>query len=92
MTSRKFLAIIVCTLTIIIVFSTYRSDLPSISKELYFYYISNYESDTHAYNMVSAIYLNYRFFDTIFETLTLLVSVIGIIYFSRHSLGGDISE
>ncbi len=44
--------------------------------------------DTGATNAVAAIYLNYRVFDTIFEALLLLVSIIGIIHFSRHE--GDI--
>lgn len=51
---------------------------------LFHYYINNFLKDTGAYNAVTAIYLNYRLFDTFFETLLLLVSVIGIIYFSRY--------
>lgn len=54
------------------------------AQELYHYYIENFKTDTGAGNAVTAIYLNYRLFDTFFETLLLLVSVIGIIYFSRH--------
>jgi len=52
--------------------------------DLYNYIINNYQQDTGALNAVTGIYLDYRVFDTLFETLTLLVSVIGIIYFSRH--------
>lgn len=48
------------------------------------YYMTNFMEETAAQNAVTGIYLNYRVFDTLFETLTLLVSVIGIIYFSRH--------
>ncbi len=51
---------------------------------IYSYYLDNFIADTGALNAVTAIYLNYRMYDTIFETLLLLVSVIGIIYFSRH--------
>lgn len=54
------------------------------STELYHYYMDHFREDTGAGNAVTAIYLNYRLFDTFFETLLLLVSVIGIIYFSRH--------
>lgn len=54
------------------------------SKDLYHYYVDHFYMDTGAGNAVTAIYLNYRLFDTFFETLLLLVSVIGIIYFSRH--------
>jgi multisubunit Na+/H+ antiporter MnhB subunit len=52
------------------------------------YYIHNFISDTAAHNAVTAIYLNYRVYDTLFETLTLLVSVLAIIHFSRHE-GGE---
>jgi multicomponent Na+:H+ antiporter subunit B len=51
---------------------------------LYQYFITNFQADTGSINAVSGIYLDYRVFDTMFETLLLLVSVIGIIYFSRH--------
>ena len=46
--------------------------------------MNNYDKDTLAKNAVAAIYLNYRIFDTIFEALMLLVSVMGVIHFSRH--------
>lgn len=52
--------------------------------DLYKYFITNFYQETGSANAVSAIYLDYRVFDTLFETLLLLVSVIGIIYFSRH--------
>ena len=47
------------------------------------YYRQNFIADTAAENAVTAIYLNYRVYDTLFETLTLLVSVLGVIFFSR---------
>ncbi|HDQ14311.1 MAG TPA: DUF4040 domain-containing protein [Sediminispirochaeta sp.] len=41
--------------------------------------------DTGAFNLVSAIYLGYRAFDTFGETIVLLCAVTGSIYFlSRH--------
>ncbi|MDA3845261.1 MAG: hypothetical protein PF505_01790 [Vallitaleaceae bacterium] len=57
--------------------------LPEAS-QLKAYYMTHFMNDTGALNSVTGIYLNYRVFDTLFETLVLLVSVIGIIYFSRH--------
>lgn len=54
------------------------------ASDLKTYYMTYFIRDTAALNAVTGIYLNYRVFDTLFETLTLLVSVIGIIYFSRH--------
>ncbi len=52
--------------------------------ELYEAVMKNYIVDTSAENSVASIYLNYRMFDTIFEALMLLVSVMGVIHFSRH--------
>ena len=49
--------------------------------------IANYARETMAINAVASIYLNYRIFDTIFEALLLLVSVMGVIHFSRHEEG-----
>jgi len=46
--------------------------------------MNNYSTDTLATNAVASIYLNYRIFDTVFEALMLLVSVMGVIHFSRH--------
>jgi multisubunit Na+/H+ antiporter MnhB subunit len=41
-------------------------------------------------NPVTGIYLYYRLFDTLFEALLLLTSVVGIIYFSRYA--GEVNE
>ena len=48
------------------------------------YYRTRFLQETGAENAVAAIYLNYRVYDTIFETLTLMVSVMGVIFFSRY--------
>lgn len=48
------------------------------------YYVKNSFAQTGGINIVTSIYLNYRVFDTLFETLLLLISIIAIIYFSRH--------
>lgn len=84
---RKILAIYMIVLFIIIV-SLQAYPIDKISSILFKYYQSNFYQDTGALNGVAAIYLNYRVFDTIFEALLLLVSIIGIIYFSRHE--GDV--
>ena len=46
------------------------------------YIAENHVKDTSANNAVTAVYLNYRFFDTLFESLVLLVSVLAVISFS----------
>ena len=43
----------------------------------------NHYADTGAGNAVSAIYLNFRLWDTLFEALVLLVSAVAVISFSR---------
>ena len=48
------------------------------------YYVENSIADTGAENAVTAIYLDYRLYDTLFETMLLFVSVIAVFYFSRH--------
>lgn len=51
--------------------------------------VRNGYRDTGAYNLVSAIYLGYRAFDTFGETIVLLSAVTGSIYFlSRHDKRG----
>ena len=47
-------------------------------------YITQFYEDTKAQNAVAAIYLNYRVYDTIFEGLTLLISVVGVIHFFHY--------
>lgn len=46
------------------------------------YIARNHVADTSANNAVTAVYLNYRFFDTLFESLILLVSVLAVIRLS----------
>lgn len=82
MMRRKFIAGFV--LVIFIMIMTLQIIPIENNKEVFTYYIENFYKDTGASNSVTAIYLNYRLFDTFFETLLLLVSVIGIIYFSKH--------
>ncbi len=59
---------------------------PSGQRAVFNSVMENYKNDTFAENAVAAVYLNYRIFDTIFEALMLLVSVMGVVHFSRHEL------
>lgn len=45
---------------------------------LFHYVTSNYEEDCHTTNAVTAILLNYRMYDTMFEVLILLTAIIGM--------------
>lgn len=51
------------------------------------YYIEHFTADTGAGNAVAAIYLNYRMYDTIFEALILVTSVVGMMHF--FTIGGN---
>ena len=51
------------------------------------HYIENFTADTGAGNAVAAIYLNYRMYDTIFEALILVTSVVGMMHF--FTIGGN---
>lgn len=57
---------------------------PRILKD---YVLDNAYLDTGSENSVTSIYLYYRYYDTLFEALMLLFSIIAVIYMSIH--GGD---
>jgi len=46
------------------------------------YVLENHAGETGADNAVTAIYLNYRLWDTIFEAMLLLLSAMAVISFS----------
>lgn len=56
----------------------------SFHQPIYDYLIEHSIQETGSDNMVTGIYLNYRVYDTLFEALLLIVSVIGVIYLSIH--------
>ena len=47
-------------------------------------YISSFGSDFGGENAVTAIVLGYRMYDTLFEALMLLVSIVAVVHLSRH--------
>jgi len=51
-----------------------------LKKELSEYYILQGVRDTGAINLVTAIYLNYRAYDTLGEATVLFVAVLGVVY------------
>lgn len=54
------------------------------NQPIYNYLIEHSITETGSENMVTGIYLNYRVYDTLFEALLLIISVIGVIYLSIH--------
>lgn len=53
------------------------------------FYLANFIEDTAALNSVTAIYLDYRVFDSIFEAGILLVAVTGILFIAGSDKGDD---
>ena len=47
-------------------------------------YLSAFSVDVGGENAVTAIYLGYRLYDTLFEALMLLVSIVAIVHLSEH--------
>lgn len=56
------------------------------------YFIENAYKETGAPNAVTSIYLFYRYYDTLFEALMLLFSIIGVIYMSVHAEGEEYDQ
>ncbi len=75
---------LLCAFAIAVTVYTSAGSTATQTPELYSLVIENHLDDTAAQNSVTAVYLNYRIFDTIFEALMLLISVMGVIHFSRH--------
>lgn len=48
------------------------------------YILEQGTEDTGALNLVTAIYLGYRAFDTLGETIVLLLAVSGVLLFTEH--------
>ncbi len=86
--SGTFLCVIACVATL---FFSLQIE-PSAQKPLFNSVMENYKHDTNAENAVASVYLNYRIFDTIFEALMLLVSVMGVVHFSRHDFDENENE
>ena len=85
--TRRLILIIICMImALAVVFLL--MDAPSIeldAKQARDMILKNHVKDTGANNAVSAIYLNYRLWDTLFEALVLLVSAVAVISFSRSN-------
>ena len=47
------------------------------------YYLKNGVRDTGAINLVASIYLDYRSYDTLMETIVLFMAVMGVTFFLR---------
>ena len=85
---RKGLALAVILLCLFVLKSTLDiSETPDF--KLSKYYLNQGATDISSPNIVTSIYLFYRYYDTLFEALMLLFSVTGIITLTVHHGGED---
>jgi multisubunit Na+/H+ antiporter MnhB subunit len=70
---------------VFLTFSTNITEKVPHVDDLYHYYVENGYAETFAKNIVTAVYLEYRVFDTLFETLLLFISATAIV----HNLNKD---
>lgn len=87
----RIYAFILSTLMLLLIFSLL-GDLISfetINKETAEYLMTLLQEESGSQNIVTAVYLQTRVFDTLFETLLLLVSIVGVLHFSKGKGGRD---
>jgi len=73
---------------VLLVFFAYRGSDESAGWD----YINRGVDDTGAVNLVSAIYLNYRLYDTLFEILVFSVAVLGVRFYLTDQRASDVVE
>ncbi|MCI2425338.1 hypothetical protein LM597_02710 [Candidatus Acetothermia bacterium] len=85
LTAQKTIAVIVALVFLLVVLFSFSfiGKRPGAGEE----FIRQGVEDTGAVNIVAAIYLNYRLFDTIFEILVFALAVIGV-RFHLHAVKG----
>ena len=81
----------VFTILLVILFFMFIPDVPA-STYLKDQYIAMFQQDIGGENAVTAIYLGYRVYDTLFEALMLLVSIAAIIHLSWHQGKSTVSD
>lgn len=83
----KKISVTVILLFIFVVFAFVMVDLEEIYNDFgRVYFQANAFIESGSKNLVTAIYLDYRLFDSIFEAGILLIAVAGIIWISKHDL------
>lgn len=83
---RKVIAIYVGLICLIVIYCN--SIITNrLTPTMYTHVIENGYAETGSENLVTAVYLFYRYYDTLFEALMLLFSIIAVIYMSEHGSG-----
>lgn len=80
--SRAIDIVVVAVVGLFVVASLLGS--PEESTLLREYFVANAQLETGAQNLVTSIYLGFRAFDTIAETVVLLLAVSGVVLFVEH--------
>ena len=83
----KKLSMLLLLIFVLVMFSISLSDLETLYNNAgKVFFSSNGFFDTGSKNLVTAIYLDYRFFDSLFEAGILLVAVSGVLWISQHNI------
>ena len=77
----EILAVVIVTVFLVLALSGDHPEQTVARAEV----LENGREDTGARNLVTAVYLGYRAFDTLGETIVLLVSVAGVVYLLTRS-------
>ena len=88
---RRTVIAVIIIIILGIVLIDYYEPASTQDKKMAHYIIANSEKDTGAQNLVTVVYLYYRYYDTLFEALTLMISIVAVIYISYHG-GGQSHE
>lgn len=86
-TVRRLVLLMLCLLAAVgVIFLYLSSDRTEPTATLAKDYVSAHHiDDTSAHNAVTAVYLNYRLWDTLFESLVLLICALAVISLSWSS-------
>lgn len=83
----KKLSMLLLLIFVLVMFSISLSDLETLYNNAgKVFFSSNGFFDTGSKNLVTAIYLDYRLFDSLFEAGILLVAVSGVLWISQHNI------
>ncbi len=80
---KGFFIIIILVMTILFILSIDIEYGNPKNLDVTNYYIDHGLHDTGAINLVAAIYLGYRAYDTLIETIVLFVAVTGVVFYLR---------
>lgn len=81
---NRILSIIVLLILALFLFSSIKLDYGHLQPELSQYYITHGVVETGALNIITAIYLNYRVYDTLGEATVFFAMALGVFMLLRR--------